>query len=165
MRFHFGRKRRPDCWRPGSAARQPLLELADGTDPETRASARRLVALIDRSEFRRRLDAFAADTDGKKGLTLPGWRNIRNSSAATAARTLFVEMHRQEGPLIAAIFGKPNQGPPKNFSKLALVRIAQWQNPNGEHGSVPPIGSSAAMLFSARNARNDHTERRRFVRS
>src|SRR5690242_15309271 len=44
----------------GMAARQSLRELAEGSDPESRAAARRLIALIDRSEFRRRLDAFAA---------------------------------------------------------------------------------------------------------
>ncbi len=57
----------------GMSAREPLRAIVDGPDPEKRAAARRLVALIDQSEFHRRLEAFAADTDGRQGLTLPGW--------------------------------------------------------------------------------------------
>jgi hypothetical protein len=131
----------------GSIAREPLRQLADGTDPETRASARRLIALIDRSEFRHRLEAFAADTDGKKGLTLPGWAQYQKLVGSDAAsRTLFVEMQRQEGPLIAAILDSPKR-PPEELWESRLVRIAQWQNPNGERAGAPPVGSSAAMLF------------------
>jgi hypothetical protein len=131
----------------GSIAREPLRQLAEGTDPETRASARRLIALIDRSEFRRRLDAFAADTDGKKGLSLPGWEQYQKLVGSDAAsRALFVEMHRQEGPLLAAIFDSAER-PPEELWESRLVRIAQWQNPNGERAGAPPIGSSAAMLF------------------
>jgi hypothetical protein len=131
----------------GSIAREPLRELADGIDPETRTSARRLIALIDRSEFRRRLEAFAADSDGKKGLTLPGWEQYQKIVGGdAAARTLFVEMQRQEGPLLAAIFDSPKR-PPEELWESRLVRIAQWQNPNGERTDAPPVGSSAAMLF------------------
>jgi hypothetical protein len=57
----------------GISAREPLAAVADGPDPETRAAARRLVALIDHSEFHRRLEAFAADTEGRQGISLPGW--------------------------------------------------------------------------------------------
>src|SRR5262249_41813841 len=39
----------------GMPAREPLLAIVDGPDPEKRAAARRLIALIDQSEFHRRL--------------------------------------------------------------------------------------------------------------
>ncbi len=131
----------------GSIAHDSLRQLAEGPDPETRASARRLIALIDRSEFRRRLDAFAADTDGRKGLTLPGWEQYQKLVGSdAAARTLFVDMQRQEGPVIAAIFNSPKR-PPEELWESRLVRIAQWQNPNGQRAGAPPIGSCAAMLF------------------
>ncbi len=55
-------------------------------------------------------------------------------------------MHRQEGPLLAAIFDSPKR-PPEELWESRLVRIAQWQNPNGDRAGAPPIGSSAAMLF------------------
>jgi hypothetical protein len=133
----------------GAAARPPLIELAAGSDPETRAAARRLVALIDRSEFRRRLEAFAADADGRQGLSLPGWPEYQKLVGSDQqSRALFVDMQRQEGPLIAATFGGSKRAPEELFESR-LVRLAQWQNPNGERGNMPPVGSCAAMLFLA----------------
>src|SRR4029077_8261454 len=40
----------------GMSAREPLLAIVEGPDPERRAAARRLVAQIDQSEFHRRLE-------------------------------------------------------------------------------------------------------------
>jgi hypothetical protein len=131
----------------GMTAREPLLELADGTDPETRAAARRLVALIDRSEFHRRLEAFAADTDGRQGQTLPGWEQFRNLVGSEPAdRALFVEMQRQEGPLLAAVFGLSKRAP-EELWEARLQRISLWQATVNDRGASPPLGSCAAMLF------------------
>jgi len=131
----------------GMAARQPLLELADGPDPETRAAARRLVALIDRTEFRRRLEAFAADTDGRQNQTLPGWDQFQQLVGGDpAARALFVDMQQQEGALISAVFGISKR-PPEELWETRLLRIAQWQATAGDRGSIPSVGSCAAMLF------------------
>ncbi|HEX3602172.1 MAG TPA: hypothetical protein VHU84_18610 [Lacipirellulaceae bacterium] len=132
----------------GMASRPQLLVLADGPDPETRAAARRLVSLIDRAEFRRRLDAFATDTDGRQGLTLPGWDKFQKLIGGDAsARALFVDMQRQEGPLISAVFGSSKK-PPEGLFEPRLLRIAGWQNANGERaGGAPPLGSCATMLF------------------
>ncbi len=56
-----------------------------------------LVALIDRTEFHRRLDAFARDEGGHQGLTLPGWEKFRERVGGDpAARTLFVDMQRRK---------------------------------------------------------------------
>lgn len=133
----------------GAAARPSLIELASGSDPETRTAARRLVALIDRSEFRRQLEAFAADADGRQGLSLPGWPEYQKLVGSDQqSRALFVDMQRQEGPLIAAMYGGSKRAPEELFESR-LVRITQWQNPNGERGNMPPVGSCAAMLFLA----------------
>ncbi len=131
----------------GMVARRPLLELADGPDPETRAAARRLVALIDRTEFRRRLEAFAADTEDRQNLTLPGWDQFRKLVGGDpAARTLFVDMQQQEGVLIAAVFGVSKR-PPEELWETRLLRIAQWQATAGDRSAIPSLGSCAAMLF------------------
>ncbi|MEX2310090.1 MAG: hypothetical protein WD738_21135 [Pirellulales bacterium] len=130
----------------GMSARAPLVAVAEGPDPETRAAARRLVSLIDQSEFHRRLEAFAADTDGRRGLTLPGWEKYRASVGGdSAARALFVEMQRHEGPLLSTVFGVSTQSPEQIWEDR-LMRLVQWPTTAAER-SAPPLGSCAAMLF------------------
>jgi hypothetical protein len=129
------------------AARAALVDLSDGPDPETRAAARRLVALIDRTEFRRSLDAFAADTDGKRGLTLPGWDKYQKLVGSDpTARALFVDMQRQEGSLLAAAFGLTKR-PADELWEERLQRVAQWQTSANDRGATPPLGSCTAMVF------------------
>ena len=131
----------------GMSARGPLSAVVDGPDPETRAAARRLVALIDQSEFHRRLEAFAADTDGRRGLTLPGWEPYRERVGGDpAARALFVEMQRQEGPLLAAVFGASAPSSEQRWEDR-LLRLVQWPAAVGDRGASPPLGSCAAVLF------------------
>jgi hypothetical protein len=131
----------------GASAREPLLALVDDPDPETRAAARRLVALIDRTEFQRRLDAFAADVDGLKGLTLPGWEQFREiAGSAPDARTLFVEMQRHEGAVLAAAFGVATK-PVAQLWEERLMRLVQWQPTIDNRNASPPLGSCAAVLF------------------
>jgi hypothetical protein len=131
----------------GILAREPLLSIVDGPDPETRASARRLVALIDQTEFHRRLEAFAADTDGHQNVSLPGWDQYQKLVGNdTAARALFVEMQRQEGGLLSAAFGG-SQRTPEELLNSRLLRLVQWQVTVGDRTASPPLGSCAAMLF------------------
>jgi hypothetical protein len=131
----------------GMAARGPLLVIADGPDPETRTSARRLVALIDRSEFHRRLEAFAADTDGRQKLSLPGWEQYRKLVGGEPAdRALFVEMQRHEGSLLSSVFGVSKRAP-EDLWESRLQRIVQWQAAVGDRTANPPLGSCATMLF------------------
>ena len=132
----------------GMLSRQPLLAVADGPDPEKRAAAKRLIVLIDQSEFHRRLEAFAADVDGRQGLTLPGWEQYRKLIGSDpAARELFVDMQRQEGALIAAVFGGSKREP-SDLLESRLARLWQWQNGVGPNrNATPPLGCSAALLF------------------
>jgi hypothetical protein len=131
----------------GIPARDALLAVAEGPEPEARAAARRLVALIDRTEFNRRLEAFAADTDGKRGLSLPGWEQFRKLVGDdAAARALFVDMQKAEGTLIAAAFGVSSQ-PPEELWEERITRLVTWQVLNGNRTAAPPLGSCAAMLF------------------
>lgn len=131
----------------GSPARDALVTVAQGPDPESRAAARRLVALIDRGEFNRRLEAFAADIDGKRGFTLPGWDQFQKRVGNDPpARALFVEMQRAEGPLIAVAFGVSSQ-PPEQLWEERLTRLVTFQVMNGNRTVAPPLGSCAAMVF------------------
>jgi hypothetical protein len=131
----------------GTPARAALVVVAGGPDPEARAAARRLVALIDRTDFNRRLEAFAADTDGKRGLTLPGWEQFRKLVGNDpAARTLFVDMQRAEGTLIAAAFGVSSQ-PPEELWEERITRLVTWQMIHGNRTVAPPLGSCATMVF------------------
>ena len=131
----------------GMRARGPLLKVVDGPDPETRAAARRLVALIDRTEFQRRLSAFAADVDGSQGLTLPGWDKYRELIGNDpAARDLFVDMQRQEAAMLSAVFGISTQ-PAHEIWEQRMQRLVQWGVTSGNQNTAPPLGSCAAMVF------------------
>ena len=131
----------------GPPAREALVALAEGPDPETRAAARRLVALIDRTDFNRRLEAFAADTDGKRGITLPGWDKFRKLVGSDpAARALFVDMQRAEGALLASAFGVSGN-PSDRLLEERLNRLLTWQVTAGNRTASPPLGSCATMMF------------------
>lgn len=131
----------------GMPARHALIAVADGPDPESRASARRLIALIDRTAFNQQLEAFAADVDGKRGLTLPGWERYRKLVGSDpAARALFVQMHRAEGPLLSAVFGVSSQ-PAEQLWEDRLTRLVSRQVMTGSGSVAPPLGSCAAVIF------------------
>jgi hypothetical protein len=131
----------------GTPARRALLEIVDGPDPETRTAARRLVSLIDRSEFQRKLEAFAADGDGNQKHSLPGWEQFQKLVGGdSAARALFVDMQRQEGAILSAVFGV-SKHPPEELWEARLQRVTQWRAMASERGAAPPLGSCVAMLF------------------
>jgi hypothetical protein len=129
----------------GLAARDTLSKETDSPDPETRAAARRIVALIDESETNRRLTAFAADVDGRRGLSLPGWKEFGELVGQDeAARALFVDMQRHEAPLLAEVFGsEPREG--KSAWDDRLMRLMNYRP--GQQMIVPPLGSCATMMF------------------
>jgi hypothetical protein len=110
----------------GIAARAPLSEASEGPDPETRAAARRLVALIDKSEFNHRLEAFAADTDGKRGLTLPGWKQFTELVGGdAAARALFVDMQRH-GRCVTCLMANRIAGTALGGLPAAVLQWPAW---------------------------------------
>lgn len=133
--------------RAGPDAREPLLQLVDIPEPETRAAARRLVALIDRSELQRRIDEFAADTEGQQETTLPGWDQFRALVGHDrAARSLFVEMQRHESAALSAIF-TTDLRPRDTQWEERLASLIQWQGVARASNKTPPLGTCATMLF------------------
>jgi hypothetical protein len=128
----------------GLAARDALVAASDSPDPEIRAAARRLVALIDESEANRRLAEFAADTDGRRGITLPGWKEFGELVGQDeAARALFVDMQRHEASLLAEYFG-PETHEGKSTWDDRLMRLRPMP---ALQTLAPPAGSCATMLF------------------
>jgi hypothetical protein len=143
----------------GMSARHSLLAVVEGPDPEVRAAARRLLSLIEQSEFHRRLEAFAADVDGRRGLKLPGWDAYRTLVGGDAeARALFVEMQRHEGALLSAVFG-PRAEDSEHAWEDRLLRLVQWPAAIGDHAAAPPLGSCAAMLFLGTSAQTTISDR------
>jgi len=131
----------------GMPAREKLLAVVEGPDPETRAAARRLIALIDRSEFQRRLDAFAADIDGRQRLSLPGWEQFQKIAGGdAAARSLFVDMQRQEGTIFSAVFGASKHAP-EDIWEARLARVSQSLMMGGDRNAAPSLGTCAALVF------------------
>jgi hypothetical protein len=133
----------------GVPARESLATIVDGPDPEVRAAAQRLIALIDRTEFRRRLEAFAADIDGRQGLSLPGWEAYQKlAGTSAAARSLFVDMYRHEGTLLAGVFGGRKQVA-RDLLESRLMRQVQLQLISSDRTAAPPLASCAAIVFVA----------------
>jgi hypothetical protein len=131
----------------GFASRAALSRAADGPDPEIRAAARRLVALIDDSEFHRRLAEFAADTDGSRGVTLPGWNEFAELVGRDpAARALFVDMQREEASLLGRMFAdsKSDQEVAWEAQVGRLMRARIYNQPSE---FTAPLGSCATLLF------------------
>ena len=132
----------------GLDAREQLLVVVDGPDPETRAAARRLLTLIEKSEFKRQLDAFAADTDGRQGLSLPGWDQFRKLVGGDeVSRAMFVDMQRHEAALLRDVFGSRTPQLEQRWEER-LQKLVTWQSPAANRVAAPPLGSCATMLFS-----------------
>ncbi len=87
----------------GITARNWLEQAVNDTDAEVRARARGILAAVSESDFRDRLEAFAADYDGRQKQTLPGWERFSSAFGANRmSRQLFVEMQRAEPELLLA---------------------------------------------------------------
>jgi hypothetical protein len=130
----------------GRAAREKLLAAAESPDPELRAAAQRIASLIEMTEFRRRLDAFAADVDGRQGHSLPGWHDFQRLVGKDGrSRALFVEMQRQEAALLASAFGERPANLPAAWENR-LGRMSQVQMLGGR-SAMPSLASCATMIF------------------
>jgi hypothetical protein len=131
----------------GAPAREPLLTVIDQPDPELRAAVRRLMVLIERAEFDRRLEAFASDKNGRQGFSLPGWESFRDLVGDDSqARALFVDMQRHEGPLLEKVFSASPDEQPLRWEER-LLHLPPWQIATRSGIAARPVGSSAALLL------------------
>ncbi len=132
----------------GIAARDALQAAAIDSDAEVRTRARWILADIWQADFRQRLEAFAADTDGSGKQTLPGWEQFSaQMGGGLTARQLFVELHRAEPELMDAMA----KGPKEASETLAARCHAIYEKTVAAHLNDPPLsmGTVTSLLWVA----------------
>ncbi len=136
--------------RLGIAAR-PDLELAlNSNDAEVRYRARKILAKVLADDLAKRIEAFIRDVDGKQKLTLPGWETFsKQFGTDKPARELFVEMIRDEGPLVEAI----QAGDPKLITeklRASIGKLTQRMQTGAFQKTPPSAGQVAAQLMAVK---------------
>ncbi len=123
----------------------PALEAGSRhRDREIRYRSERILTIVRKNDFQRRLEAFAADTRGDKDHGLPGWNSFRDSfGASPTARNLFVEMLRAEPALFQSLEAGAQEAA---FALENRTLQLQQQSPQLTN-EPPPFGSIAALLF------------------
>jgi hypothetical protein len=129
----------------GLPARRALVRGLRSPDLEIRLRASRLLRQVADEEFEGRLAAFIADVNGTREHDLPAWKRYRESIGNTRmARTLFVNMIREEMPLLQAF----ESG--RKLEQLFSQRVKSLQPYSSFNASGPRVASSqslATMLF------------------
>lgn len=113
-------------------------------DREIRYRCERILAIIRKTDFQRRLAAFASDPSGENDYGLPGWQLFRSEFGQSAtARQFFVEMLRAEPTLFQTL--------PVGAKAVAeAIEVRVWelqQQPVQLAGEPPPLESLTALLF------------------
>lgn len=135
----------------GPPAKEALVEGLRDPDAEIRSRCRRILNVVLDLDHEQRVDAFAADTTGRDGHGLPGWRRYRQLAGDDpAARELFVAMQRDEPYLIEV-----SESAPQFVADAFQVRCEQLQQEVfatdlGQRQSVS-LGTVAALFFVASN--------------
>jgi hypothetical protein len=136
----------------GKTAQPALEEAVKSKDLEVSSRAKRLLALVNRTEVEIALDSYLADKDSKLILKLPSWERFKKIIGEDQnARTMFVEMYTTEGNLLAAL-----DHDPKAFETTFSTRLQQiQQNLYTPWGQVNPVPMSqvVALLFAATDTR------------
>jgi len=129
----------------GLPAMKALEEGLQHGDTEVRFRCRRILRIVESGDRAGRLKAFAADTDGKLNLSLPGWERYRKVVGGDKdSRSLFVEMQRAEWELL-----KTAEKNPKAAGEHLLSRCQHLQAAMRVAPSQLPVGSIATLLFVA----------------
>ena len=136
----------------GKTAQPALEEAVKSKDLEVSSRAKRLLALVTRTDVEIALDSYLADKDSKLILKLPSWERFKKIIGEDqTARTMFVEMYTTEGNLLAAL-----DHDPKAFETAFSTRLQQiQQNLYTPWGQVNPVPMSqvVALLFAATDTR------------
>jgi hypothetical protein len=134
----------------GIAAKAQLTKATKGPDAEVRMRAKRVLATVVDADFKARLKAFTADTDGARQTTLPGWTEFKKSiGSSSPARELFVEMQTAEPTLMEAF----EQGPKeveqvlKQRSLPAVDEVQSLGRRGAMRTNTGSLGSTLALLF------------------
>jgi hypothetical protein len=136
----------------GVAARAALETGLADDDLQVRRTCRRLLNDILELDYHSRLQRFLGDTEGKLEHDLPGWRRFREiAGEGQQARTLFGEMHREEGPLlISAESGDVPAAESLDLRLRSTIQLMQHRQANFR--VQPSPGAVAALFFVAGDA-------------
>ncbi|MBX9789833.1 MAG: hypothetical protein K2Y37_13030 [Pirellulales bacterium] len=135
--------------RIGLPAKAALLAGLQVDDPEVRMRCRRVLAIVLDLDLKSRIEAFAADRDGREDHDLPGWdryRQLVGSDATT--RELFVEMQRAEADLLEAQAAAPDQVSPLMQARCEQLQQRAYGGNQAQRGQIS-LGSVAALFFVA----------------
>jgi hypothetical protein len=130
----------------GIVTREALAAAANDRDAEVRVRARAILATVAETDFRRRLEAFAADYDGRQKQSLPGWETFSaRFGSSRLVRELFVEMQRAEPELLDALAkgGKPAS----ELLELRCRTLMQQASTQPNREGLISVGTLASMLF------------------
>lgn len=132
----------------GLPAYQALEDATRDDDREIRFRAEKILSVIRQNDLNRRLTIFLASLDSPEDRSLPSWSRFKAAYGNTAVtRTLFVEMQRAEGELLAQLHAEPRQAT-ELLGKRALA-LALEQNRLNRSGSTLPLGQISAVYFVA----------------
>lgn len=128
----------------GPVALPAVQEGTRAVDREIRYRCERILAVIRKSDFQRRLAAFAADPTGENDYGLPGWKTFRAEvGSSETARRFFVDMVRAEPTLFEALA----LGPKAVAEEMEARTWQLQQQPLALNGQPLPLGSLASLLF------------------
>ena len=131
----------------GIVAHDALAAAAADPDAEVRVRAKAALSEVSAADFRDRLEAFAADFDGKGQHTLPGWdRFSAIFGTSIVARHLFVEMQRSEGELFETLANDPEAASDALEQRCRSVVKLVTTNYGARHIT---LGTTASVLFIA----------------
>lgn len=126
----------------------PQLEAArEHPDREIRYRVERILTIVRRNDFQRRLEAFAADNRSEADYGLPGWPIYRDLVGSTpASRALFVEMLRCEPDLFHALASSTQEAVVGLEARVLQLQFEMYQD-RLQGLDTQPIGHHAALLF------------------
>ena len=134
--------------RIGLPAFQALEEATRDGDREIRYRAEKVLSVIRQNDLNRRLTIFLASLDSPEDKSLPSWPRFKAAHGNTAiTRSLFVEMQRAEGELLAQLDADPRQA--TDLLGQRALALVQEQNRLNRDGAPMPLGQVAAVFFVA----------------
>ncbi|MGD9644784.1 MAG: hypothetical protein AB7U73_03670 [Pirellulales bacterium] len=135
--------------RIGLPAKEALFAGLQSDDAEVRMRCRRVLAIVLDLDLKSRIDAFAADRDGREGHDLPGWERYQQMVGSDATtRELFVEMQRAESDLIEAQAAAPDQVGPLMQTRCEQLQQRAYGGNQAQRAQIS-LGSVAALFFVA----------------
>jgi hypothetical protein len=130
----------------GIVAKDALSAAVNDPDAELRVRARQVLATVTESDFQNRLEAFAADYDGSRKLSLPGWeRFARLFGASHQARRLFVEMARHEPQLLEA-YAEGGKAASDALGQRCRELLDEFMQVSSREAAFP-VGTLACLLL------------------